>query len=98
MKDKAKAEEILTKLFGSTSRARILILLLENIGRSFYQREIVYETSLSLQAIHGYCSSFLLERSIDQGIFSGHIGIRIHYLNNLQVNGKNGIRGRRVDF
>ncbi len=51
MKDKGKAEEVFTKLFGSTSRARILILLFENIGCSFYQREIVYETSLSLQAV-----------------------------------------------
>jgi predicted transcriptional regulator len=51
MKNKDKAEEALTKLFGSTSRARILTILLENIGRSFYQREIMYETVLSLQAV-----------------------------------------------
>ena len=51
MKNKDKAEEVLIKLFGSTSRAGILRLLFENIGRSFYQREIVYETGLSLQAV-----------------------------------------------
>jgi len=51
MKDKGNAEEVLTRLLGSTSRARILILLFENVGRSFYQREIVLETSLSLQAV-----------------------------------------------
>jgi hypothetical protein len=51
MKNRDKAEEILIKLFGSTSRARILTLLFENVGRSFYQREIMYETGLSLQAV-----------------------------------------------
>lgn len=51
MKNKDKAEEALIKLFGSTSRARILTLLFENISRSFYQRKIMYETGLSLQAV-----------------------------------------------
>ena len=37
------------KLFGSVSRARILELLLPNSGRTFYQREIMFETGLSLQ-------------------------------------------------
>ena len=37
------------KLFGSVSRARILELLLSNSGRTFYQREIMFETGLSLQ-------------------------------------------------
>ena len=37
------------KLFGSGSRARILELLLSNSGRTFYQREIMFETGLSLQ-------------------------------------------------
>jgi predicted transcriptional regulator len=41
--------EVLTKLFGSASRARILELLLSNSGRTFYQREIMFETGLSLQ-------------------------------------------------
>ena len=39
----------MTKLFGSVSRARILELLLSNFGRTFYQREIMFETGLSLQ-------------------------------------------------
>ena len=51
MKNKGKAEEVLTKLFGSTLRATILTLLFENIGRSFYQREIMYETGLALQTV-----------------------------------------------
>ena len=51
MKNKDKAEEALIKLFGSTSRAGILTLLFENISRSFYQRKIMYETGLSLQAV-----------------------------------------------
>jgi len=51
MKNSAKTEEALTKLFGSTSRARILTFLFENIGQPFYQRQIMYETGLSLQAV-----------------------------------------------
>lgn len=51
MKVKAGAQENLVKLFGSTSRARILIFLFGHAGRSFYQREIMFETGLSLQAI-----------------------------------------------
>jgi predicted transcriptional regulator len=45
------AEERLVRLFGSTSRPRILVLLLADTGRAFYQREIMYETGLSLQAV-----------------------------------------------
>jgi len=41
-------EEILTRLFGSASRARILQFLLSNAGRAFYQREIMFETGLTL--------------------------------------------------
>ncbi len=41
-------EEILTRLFGSGSRARILDFLVSNAGRAFYQREIMFETGLSL--------------------------------------------------
>ena len=50
MKIKAEFEESLVRLFGSTSRARILALLYANIGKSFYQREVMFETGLSLQA------------------------------------------------
>ena len=41
-------EEILAKLFGSGSRAKIIDLLVSQVGRVFYQREIMYETGLSL--------------------------------------------------
>ena len=41
-------EEILTRLFGSVSRARILNFLLSHAGRAFYQREIMFETGLTL--------------------------------------------------
>jgi len=41
-------EEILSKLFGSVSRARILQFLLSHAGRAFYQREIMFETGLTL--------------------------------------------------
>ncbi len=43
-------ETKLIKLFGSTSRVRILSLLLNNPGSSFYQREVMFETGQSLQA------------------------------------------------
>jgi len=43
------SEAILTKLFGSVSRARILQFLLSHAGRAFYQREIMYEAGLTLQ-------------------------------------------------
>ena len=42
-------DEILSRLFGSVSRARILEFLVSQAGRAFYQREILYETGLSLQ-------------------------------------------------
>ena len=41
-------EEILTRLFGSASRARILQFLLSHADRAFYQREIMFETGLTL--------------------------------------------------
>ncbi len=43
------ADEVLSRLFGSVSRARILQLLVSKAGRTFYQREIMFETGLSLQ-------------------------------------------------
>jgi predicted transcriptional regulator len=42
-------DEILSRLFGSVSRARIVELLLSQSGKAFYQREIMYETGLTLQ-------------------------------------------------
>ena len=50
-KNKDGAEEMMVKLFGSTSRPRILNLLLSRSEEAFYQREIMYETGLSLQAV-----------------------------------------------
>lgn len=41
-------EEILSRLFGSVSRARIISFLLSHTGRAFYQREIMFETGLTL--------------------------------------------------
>ena len=43
------SDEILARLFGSVSRARILEFLVSQAGRAFYQREIMYETGLTLQ-------------------------------------------------
>jgi len=48
MKNNPDSDQILTKLFGSVSRARIIELLFSQAGRTFYQREIMYETGLSL--------------------------------------------------
>jgi len=44
-------EDMTVKLFGSTSRPRILSLLLSHPQQTFYQREIMYETGLSLQTV-----------------------------------------------
>ena len=43
------SDEVLSRLFGSVSRARILGFLLSQSGKPSYQREIMYETGLSLQ-------------------------------------------------
>jgi predicted transcriptional regulator len=51
MKNGIESKEVLTKLFGSLSRARILGFLYGHAGQSFYQREIMYETGLSLQTV-----------------------------------------------
>ncbi len=49
MRIRLEKEEGLVKLFGSTARVRILGFLFGHDGQSFYQREIMYETGLSLQ-------------------------------------------------
>jgi len=51
MKNRDHKEEMLAKLFGSTSRPRILSLLLSRPQQTFYQREIMHETGLSLQTV-----------------------------------------------
>ena len=51
MKNRHKIEKILVRLFGSTSRPRILSLLIKHLYQAFYQRETMYETGLSLQAV-----------------------------------------------
>ena len=50
-KKRDESEEMLVRLFGSTSRPRILGLLIKHPEQAFYQREIVYVTGLSLQAV-----------------------------------------------
>ncbi len=44
-------EKWLTMFFGSQSRARIVLLFCANPDREFYQREVMYETGLSLQPV-----------------------------------------------
>jgi predicted transcriptional regulator len=51
MKNRDDMEEMMVKLFGSTSRPRILSLLLNHPQQAFYQREIMWETGLSLQTV-----------------------------------------------
>jgi len=50
-KNRDLMEEMTVKLFGSTSRPRILNLLLSRPQQTFYQLEIIYETGLSLQTV-----------------------------------------------
>ena len=68
------ADVRLVKLFGSTSRPRILGLLLADTGKAFYQREVMYETGLSLQAVqrelHNLVTLGILKREeIDARVF-----------------------------
>jgi predicted transcriptional regulator len=51
MKNRDRTEEMMVRLFGSTSRPRILDLLLSRSQQAFYQREIMHETGLSLQTV-----------------------------------------------
>jgi predicted transcriptional regulator len=44
-----RRKEILTKLFGSTSRTRTLSFLYEYAGQPFYQRKIMFKAGLALQ-------------------------------------------------
>ena len=50
-KNRDHMEERMVRLFGSISRPRILTLLLSRPQQTFYQREIMYETGLSLQTV-----------------------------------------------
>jgi len=59
MKIKADKEKVLMKLFGSIARARILVFLYAHDGQSFYQREIMFETGLSLQPTQRELSNLL---------------------------------------
>jgi predicted transcriptional regulator len=75
MKSTTHAEEALIKLFGSTSRARILVFLFSNPSQAFYQREIVFETGLSLQAAQRELGNL-----VDLGIVKKNdINSRVYY-------------------
>lgn len=66
---------LLIKLFGSTSRARILGLLSSHPYQSLYQREIVFETGLSLQAVQRE-----LRNLVELGILKKHHAYhRVYY-------------------
>ncbi len=54
-----QAEQMMVGFFGSTSRPKILSLLLSHPQQAFYQREIVYETGLSLQAVQRELNNLL---------------------------------------
>ncbi len=58
-KGKGDPEEFLNKLFGSVTRARILCILYALPGQSFYQREIMYETGLSLRPVQRELNNLL---------------------------------------
>jgi len=75
LKNREQTEEMLIRLFGSTSRPRILSLLLNYPQQAFYQREIVYETGLSLQAVQRE-----LENLFNLGILKKHeTTARVYY-------------------
>ena len=75
MKNRDRMEERMVRLFGSTSRPRILSLLLSRPQQTFYQREIMYETGLSLQAVQRE-----LENLLDLGILKKReTNARVYY-------------------
>jgi len=47
------------KLFGSVSRVRILGFLFAHAGQSFYQREVMYKTGLSLRPVQRELSNIV---------------------------------------
>ncbi len=57
----------LAKLFGSISRVRILAILFRRPYQPLYQREVMYETSLSLQTVQRE-----LRNLIELGILKRH--------------------------
>ena len=63
MRKSPDPEEVLVKLFGSISRARILALLLDRQGQQLYQREIMYEIGFPLQPVQRE-----LQNLVDLGI------------------------------
>jgi len=60
MKNRDHMEEMMARLFGSKSRPRILSLLLSRPQQTFYQREIMYETGLSLQVVQRELENLIL--------------------------------------
>jgi predicted transcriptional regulator len=63
MKEQSDPEGVLIKLFGSISRARILVLLIGRAGQQLYQREIMYEIGFPLQPVQRE-----LQNLVDLGI------------------------------
>ncbi|MDI7261496.1 MAG: winged helix-turn-helix domain-containing protein [Thermodesulfobacteriota bacterium] len=63
MENRSGPEEVLIKLFGSISRARILALLFDRQGQQLYQREIMYEIGFPLQPVQRE-----LQNLVDLGI------------------------------
>src|SRR4030043_1168796 len=51
MENQSDPEVILIRLFGSSARARILVLLISRAGQQLYQREIMYEIGFPLQPV-----------------------------------------------
>jgi predicted DNA-binding transcriptional regulator len=75
MKKRDQKEEMLSRFFGSTARPRILNLLIGHPRQTFYQREIMYETGLSLQTVQRE-----LENLFRLGILKKHVTkTRVYY-------------------
>jgi hypothetical protein len=50
-KNRDEREGLAVRFFGSISRARILSFFFDHPQQAYYQREIMYETGFSLQAV-----------------------------------------------
>lgn len=74
-KNRDYTEEMMVRLSGSTARPRILSFLLSCPDQTFYQREIMHETGLSLQAVQR-----VLENLIRLGILKKReTKVRVYY-------------------
>jgi predicted transcriptional regulator len=78
MRTNSDEEYRVVKLLGSGSRAKILSLLLTHTGQPFYQREIMYETGLSLQPVQRELRNLVVLGIIKRQITSNRVYYQVN--------------------